>query len=84
MDDKDVRGIIKIIKAMINEDGGLERFMKEVKDGDDLIQTATSIIPYGDIDELCDNIGISTEWFDYYFQFNEDIEDFEFLENGGW
>lgn len=84
MDNKDVKGIIKIIKAMINEDDGLEKFMEKVNDGDDLIQIATSIIPYGGIDELCDNIDVDIDWFDFYFQFNEEIEDFEFLEDGGW
>ena len=78
MNNKDVKYIVNIIKAMINEDG-TDRFMKEVDDADSLMQVATSVIPYGDVDELCETMNISDDWFDKNWEYDEAIEDYSFI-----
>ena len=47
--------------------------------GDDLIETITSVINYGDIDELCDTMNVDEYWFSKYFAWDEVVERYYFL-----
>lgn len=65
--------LFNLIKAVAKEN---PQAIKNINDLDDLIQTATSEISFGGIDDFCKEVGISQEWYDEYFYW--DAQDGEF------
>lgn len=65
--------LFNLIKAVAKEN---PQVIKNINDLDDLIQTATSEISFGGIDDFCKKVGISPEWYDEHFYW--DAQDGEF------
>lgn len=65
--------LFNLIKAVAKEN---PQVIEDMDNLDDLIQTATSEIGFGDIDEFCKKVGISPEWYDEYFYWDEQDGEF--------
>lgn len=76
---EDEKYLMNMIKALVKEKP--EAILK-CKDFDDFIQTITNVIPYGDITELCERMGVDEYWFWENFAWDEVIEDYYFLSDG--
>ena len=73
---KDEIYFMNMIKALVKEK---PESILECDDFDDLIQTITSVISYGDITELCETMDVDEYWFDEYFKWDEEDEDYFFM-----
>ena len=76
---EDEKYLMNMIKALVKEKP--EAILK-CNDFDDLISTITSVIDYGDIDELCNTMNVDEYWFSKYFAWDEVVGDYYFISDG--
>lgn len=72
-DRREERYLFNLIKAVAKEN---PQVIKDISNLDDLIRTATSEISFGDIDEFCKKVRISSEWYNEYFYWDEQDGEF--------
>lgn len=65
---RDEKNLFNLVKAIVKEKP-LAIF--DVNDLDDLIEVATNVISYGDMQEFCKEVGIDNEWYDDNFDYDD-------------
>lgn len=72
-DKREERYLFNLISAVAKEN---PQAIKDIGNLDDLIRIATNEISFGDIDEFCKKVKISSEWYDTYFYWDEQDGEF--------